>query len=424
MKFKNILSLFVAFIIVSVVVLAAYLHNQPGLDMTNEDITPGDETQDPVGNRTFSDAVNSFAFDMFREVNNANEGNLFISPYSIFTALAMTYEGAKDETADEMATVLTIQQDNKSFHRYVQNLYTVFNEKNNEYNISTANALWVQQNLPLLETYLTIIRENYGGNSTEVDYSNPVEAAAIINQWVENQTNGLIKDLITEDLISPLTALILTNAIYFKGIWKTQFDPENTTDRTFESTEATLIETPTMSLINTEDVFSYTETDDLQILELPYTGDDISMVILLPKDNNLSSIIDTIDNDIYSSIIESMVEKNADIYLPKFTVETSYKLKDYLIELGMNIPFTTAADFSGITGRPELYISEVVHKAFIDVNEEGTEAAAATGVVMKRTVNGGSSRIVFNCDHPFLYIIQHKQTGTILFMGSISDLSD
>jgi len=217
--------------------------------------------------------------------------------------------------------------------------------------------------------------------------------------------------------------LILTNAIYFKGIWKTQFDPVNTTNRTFETTAGTSVEVPTMSLVNTEDVFYYTETDELQILELPYTGDDISMVILLPKDNDLSSVISTIDNDMFSTWIESMVETSVDIYLPKFEVETSYKLKDYLIALGMNIPFSSAADFSGITGGKDLFISEVVHKAFIDVNEEGTEAAAATAVIMIETApnGGGSSRIVFDCDHPFLYLIQHKQTGTILFMGSISD---
>jgi len=355
-------------------------------------------------------------------VHEANEGNLFISPYSIFTALAMTYEGARGETADEMANVLSVEQDNESFHSYMKNLYEVLNTKNAEYNISTANALWVKENLQLLEAYLDIIREYYGGDATEVDYSNPTEAAAIINQWVENQTNGLIKDLITADAISPLTALILTNAIYFKGIWETQFDPVNTTNRTFETSVETSVETPTMSLVDTEDVFYYTETDDLQILELPYTGDDISMIILLPKNNDLSLIIDTIESDMFSEWIGSMVETNVDIYLPKFKVETSYSLGDYLIELGMNIPFTSSADFSGITGGRDLFISKVIHKAFIDVNEEGTEAAAATAVTMTTSINGdGSSRIIFDCNHPFMYLIQHKQTGTILFMGSIND---
>jgi len=421
MKFQYIISIVVAFIVISAAVFVVLLQNQSDSDIIDEDITSDDEKPTPVGNLSFRDAVNAFAFDIFKEVHVANGDNLFISPYSIFTALAMTYEGARGETAEEMANVLSVEQDNESFHTYMKNLYEVLNTKNAEYNISTANALWVKENLQLLEAYLTIIREYYGGDATEVDYSNPTEAATIINQWVENQTNGLIEDLITADAISPLTALILTNAIYFKGIWKTQFDPVNTTNRTFETTAGTSVEAPTMSLVDTEDVFYYTETDEIQILELPYTGDDISMIILLPKNNDLSSIIDTVDNDMFSAWTESMVETNVDIYLPKFEVETSYKLKDYLIALGMIFPFTSAADFSGITGGKDLFISNVIHKAFIDVNEEGTEAAAATAVVMELTVNGGSSRIVFDCNHPFMYLIQHKQTGTILFMGSISN---
>ena len=421
MKLKYIVSIVVTFIVISAAVFVALLQNQSGSDIIDEDITSDDEKPTPVGNLSFRDAVNAFAFDIFRKVHEVNEGNLFISPYSIFTALAMTYEGARGETTDEMANVLSVEQDNESFHSYMKNLYEVLNTKNAEYNISTANALWVKENLQMLEAYLNIIREYYGGDATELDYSNPTEAAAIINQWVENQTNGLIKDLITADAISPLTALILTNAIYFKGIWETQFDPVNTTNRTFETSVETSVETPTMSLVDTEDVFYYTETDDLQILELPYTGDDISMIILLPKNNDLSPIIDTIESDMFSEWIGSMAETKVDIYLPKFKVETSYSLGDYLIELGMNIPFTSAANFSGITGGRDLFISKVIHKAFIDVNEEGTEAAAATAVIMELTVNGGSSRIVFDCNHPFMYLIQHKQTGTILFMGSISD---
>ncbi len=421
MKLKYIVSIVVAFIVISAAVFVVLLQNQYDSDIIDEKVTPDDEELPPVGDLSFHEVVNAFAFDIFREIHEGTEGNLFISPYSIFTALAMTYEGARGETADEMATVLSVEQDNESFHAYMKNLYEVLNTKNEEYNISTANALWVKENLQLLELYLNVIREYYGGDATEVDYSNPTEAAAIINQWVENQTNGLIKDLITADAISPLTALILTNAIYFKGIWKNQFDPVNTTNRTFEISAGTSVETPTMSLIDTEDVFNYAETDDLQILELPYTGDDISMIILLPKDNDLSSTIDAIDSDMFSDWKDSMVEKKVDMYLPKFKVETSYALKNYLIELGMNIPFASSADFSGITGGKDLFISQVIHKAFIDVNEEGTEAAAATAVIMVLTANGGSSRIVFNCNHPFIYLIQHKQTETILFMGIISN---
>ena len=336
----------------------------------------------------------------------------------------MTYEGARNNTADEMESVLNIEQDNESFHQYMKSLYEYLNE-NADYNISTANALWVRENFELLEEYIDTIETYYGGISSEVDFSKPEEAAEIINQWVENQTNNLIKDLVPSDVIDPvLTMLILTNAIYFKGTWQIKFDEVNTTDKDFTDYEGNLIRVPTMRLTGTENKFNYTETEDLQILELPYTGNEISMTILLPKEGvELSDVINSIDKDSISEWIDSMYETEVDIYLPKFKFETSYGLNDYLIELGMKDAFSSFADFSGIDGRPDLFISDVLHKAFINVSEEGTEAAAATAVVinLKSIDGGGSSRLEFNADHPFLFLIQHKETGTILFLGSIGN---
>jgi serpin B len=423
MNVKLLASIVVVFIVISAAGVAVIIQIYSDSNIINEDIIPDNGKPGPVGNQTFPDAVNTFAFNFFRELYSSDNDNMFISPYSIFSALAMTYEGAKENTAEEMADVLGIKQDNTSFHMYVKTLYEEFNAETIQYNISTANALWVRKNLELLEPYLTIIRDYYGGYATEVDFTNPTKSAEIINQWIENKTNGLIKDLITESAIDPLTALILTNAIYFKGIWKTQFAPENTTERTFNTQAGDSIDVPTMSLTNTKDIFNYTETENIQMLDLPYTGNDISMLILLPKNGDLSSIINTIDTSTFSEWINSMVENMVDIYLPKFKIETSYTLNQYLQNLGMKIPFSTSADFTGIIGSGGLFISQILHKAFIDVNEEGTEAAAATAVIMTLSQNGGSSRIVFNCDHPFLYIIQHRHTGTILFMGTINDPS-
>jgi serpin B len=176
-----------------------------------------------------------------------------------------------------------------------------------------------------------------------------------------------------------------------------------------------------MKLVDTENSYNYTETNDMQILELPYAGDDISMLIMLPKDNDVQTLIKNIDDTKLSVWKDSMYETNLDIYLPKFKVETEYLLNEYLNNLGMEIPFTSSADFSGMNGVRELFISKVVHKAYIDVNEEGTEAAAATAVIMERFSIGEPEEIIFDCDHPFVYLIQHKQTGTILFMGSITD---
>jgi serpin B len=421
MKAKQILSIIFTLIIIVAAIFVAIQYIPESDTIVEESIGDKDDESTSLGNLTFKEAVNAFAFDIFKDLNKQNEGNLFISPYSIFTALAMCYEGAKGETADQMADVLAIEQDNASFHNYMKNLYELLNRENNEYNISTANALWLREDYRLLESYLNIIKTFYGGDATELDFSDAQKAADIINEWVENNTNGLIKDLILPDYINIFTTLILTNAIYFKGMWKYQFDIENTTDRDFKKQSDETIKIPTMQLINTENSFNYTETEDVQVLELPYSGDDISMLILLPKDNEISNLIENIDDSKLSTWKDSMEEINLDIYLPKFKVESKYQLKDHLNNLGMVIPFTSAADFSGMNGIKELYISKVIHKAYIDVNEEGTEAAAATAVIMERFSIGGSEEIIFDCNHPFVYLIQHKQTGTILFMGSILD---
>ena len=418
-------------IIVSLVLLGAafivlttdLLNDSNIVDDTKES---DDETPDTLGNITsFNDAVNAFAFDLFKKLSDSSENNenLFYSPYSVFTALAMTYEGARNNTAAQMENVLHIEQDNDSFHEYMQSLYNYLNN-NAEYNISTANALWPDFGFELLPQYEQTILDYYGGHSEPVEYGNPEEAARIINEWVENQTNNLIKNLVPASAIDPLlTKLILTNAIYFKGIWKIQFEEVNTTERDFTLSTGETIQVETMRLNDTEDKFNYTETDDFQILELPYTGDDISMIIFLPKEGvELSDIISSLNREDYTSLIDDMYKTRADIYLPKFKFEASYGLNDYLIDLGMIDSFTYSADFSGIDGRPDLYISSVLHKAFINVSEEGTEAAAATAVIMDLKAPGPGElpeRITFDCNHPFLFTIHHKERGTILFMGSV-----
>ena len=395
-----------------------------------DDSTPSDdETLTPLGNITsFNDAVNQFCFDFFKKLSEdeTNDPNIFYSPYSVFTALAMTYEGARNNTAVEMENVLHVEQSNDSFHQYMQSLYNYLNN-NDEYNVSTANALWPDVGFTLLDEFVDIIETYYGGKASEVEYGNPEEAARIINEWVENQTNNLIKDLVPASAIdSVLTKLILTNAIYFKGIWQVQFDEINTTDREFTLSSADTVQVETMKLTGTDDKFNYTETGDLQILELPYTGGDISMMILLPREGvELSNVISSLNREDYISWIDEMYETKADIYLPKFKFETSYGLNDYLKELGMVDAFSNA-DFSGIDGTKNLFISSVLHKAFVEVNEEGTEAAAATAVIMNlKAVSPDEppERITFDCNHPFIFTIHHKETGTILFMGTVDDPS-
>lgn len=374
----------------------------------------------------FHESANNFAVNLLKEFNNDADyqTNAFFSPYSIFTALAMTYEGSFGNTANEMADTLIIPQDNNTFHEYVSTLYKTLNT-NTDYNISTANALWIKENYPLLGDYLNTVETYYHAESNPIDFSKPNHAADIINSWVENKTNNLIKDLISPDNIDPtLTRLILTNAIYFKGIWKIQFDEANTTNRSFNLGNGETIDVETMVLKDTANRFNYTETDQFQMLQLPYKGDDLSMIILLPKEESLSSIITDLSEQSYYESLNEMRESKVDIFLPRFNITTpQYKIVDLLMNLGIHDAFTYDADFSGITGSPDLFIKDVLHKGFISVNEQGTEAAAATGVVMdvKSAPGPGSQPIVFDCDHPFLYLIQHQETGTILFMGTMDN---
>jgi serpin B len=392
---------------------------------------PKDETPIHLGNITsFDDAVNAFSFDIFKKFLNdtQNEGNIFTSPYSIFTALAMTYEGAKGTTADEMKNVLNIEQNNESFHEYMQSLYQYLNA-NKTYNISTANALWIKENYPLLKEYKNLILTYYGGNSTAMDFSNPEHAAKIINGWIENKTHNLIKNLISPGNIDPvLTDLILTNAIYFKGTWQIQFDEKNTTEKPFKISKEKSTDVETMRFIGTHNQFNYTENQIMQMVELPYTGNEMSMTILLPKEGyTTQDIIRSMNHVSYKELIDSMNDTELDLSLPKFKIETPlYNLNNYLKELGMPTAFTGDADFSGMNGFGNLCISSVLHKAFIEVNEKGTEAAAATAVIMVTSAYPGQNltqRIVFDADHPFVFLIQHKTTGTILFIGEVTDPS-
>jgi len=410
----NMRFLIMGLIITALLIVSAGIYTL--LSFHREVVQPGQEGKpsQPVVASSVKprDAVNGFAFKIFKEMyKNFSEENLFISPYSIFTALAMTYEGARGKTAEEMREVLCIEQDNETFHEYVKMLYDLFNENN----ISTANALWPRIGLQLVQDYVNVIRTFYNGEIKPIDFSDREKAARIINDWIENQTKGLIKDMIPPNAIDPyLTTLIITNAIHFKGIWKVKFDEANTTDREFTTADNEVIKVPTMCLKGV--YFNYTENDLMQVLELPYENCSISMLIILPKEGyNLSSVLDYLNESNFLQLVQSMHETKIDVYLPRFKIETPlYKLKEYLKNLGMRIAFTPSADFTGIAPRV-MWIDKVLHKAFVEVDEEGTEAAAATAVIM---VEIGK---IFDCNHPFLFTIFHKDTGTILFIGSVVD---
>ncbi len=291
------------------------------------------------------------------------------------------------------------------------------------YTLRTANALWAEETYPFLPEYIETAERYYAANATNLDFiTSPDESRETINRWVEAQTEDKIRDLLPVGSITPLTRLVITNAIYFKGTWTLQFDENETEDAGFHVSENETVRVPMMQRTGEDAVYPYTETDTLQVLAMPYAnenGRELSMFVMLPKDGNLTAAEKALDPENLLELRRSLESQRVDVYFPKFTLETEYSLPGTLAAMGMPTAFTGAADFSGMDGTNNLFVSEVVHKAFVDVNEEGTEAAAATGVVVGGTAVREDETPVFRADHPFVFLIQEEETGTILFMGRV-----
>lgn len=422
MKSKKMIAAMAAVLIVSVAIIAGYLYKDNLFSPSAKaDQLAIDTNATSESVSSLVDYMNMFSFDLYTQLSNDQEhegNNVFFSPYSVFVALSMTYEGAKNETAADMQKVLQFPQNNDTMLCSFGRLYNIYNFHNN-YTLETANALWTQHDFSFLDSYLDFIEHYYMGKATEVDFLQAEETAEQINNWIEEKTHDKIQDMLSSEDIDPATKMILTNAIYFKGDWLYQFDPDDTLEKDFYVTDEETVTVPMMQLDDDEVKFNYTETDDFQMLELPYDGNNVSMIVLLPKENNISTIEQQISWENISDWEQSFQEKQVKVILPKFEMETTYNLGQHLIEMGMQVPFTTSADFSGMDGRRDLFIGKVLHNAFVQVDETGTEAAAATTVHMELTAIPPSDQLVFNADHPFLFFIQHKQTDNILFMGKI-----
>ncbi|MEM2930170.1 MAG: serpin family protein [Thermoproteota archaeon] len=375
----------------------------------------------PQGIREVVRANNQFAFKLYFELVKTEAGNVFYSPYSIFSALAMTYEGARGETAEEMKTVFNFPE-NSVLRPNFAAIYNRINKAAEEYVLRTGNALWIQKDYPFLEEYLKTVEKYYGGKAAVLDFIHETEKSReTINAFIEEQTNHKIKDLIPPGVLDELTRLVLTNAIYFKGDWKIAFNESLTMEEDFWITPERSVKVQMMHMHPNETVrFNYADTGDLQIIELPYKGGNVSMLIILPKNIEAAESSLTVEKlEEYRAQMKK--EKLDEICLPKFELETKYFMRETLSSLGMPTAFTGAADFSGMTGGRDLFISQVIHQAYVKVDEKGTEAAAATAVIMKLTAIPETK--VFRADRPFIFIIQENETGAILFMGRISDPS-
>jgi serpin B len=371
----------------------------------------------PEGIQEIVRANNQFAFKLYSELVKTETGNVFFSPYSIFSALSMTYEGARGLTADEMKALFNFPESNVLRPNFAA-VYNRINEASQNYELRTGNALWVQKDYPFLQNYLKTVEEYYGGKAAVLDFINKAEESRqTINTFIEEQTNHKIKDLIPPGVLNELTRLVLTNAIYFKGDWRIAFNESLTMEEDFWVASDRSIKVQMMHMKPNETIrFNYADTGDVQIIELPYKGEKISMLIILPK--NLEEAESSLTLEKLNEYKAKMKEEKLDeICLPKFELETKYFMRETLSALGMPTAFSGAADFSGMTGGRDLFISEVIHQAYVKVDEKGTEAAAATAVVMNLTAVPQTK--VFRADHPFIFIIQEKETGIILFVGRI-----
>jgi serpin B len=328
----------------------------------------------------------------------------------------MTYTGARGETESQMAHALHFSLPQERLHAAFSGLLKDLNNAKG-YELAVANRLWGQKNYPFLKSFLDFIDAHYRGGFQEVDYiDNREESRRMINQWVEAQTKQKIKELLLKEDLKPATRLVLTNAIYFKGSWRAKFDSQKTVRAPFLLENG---DTAQASFMTQSGLFRYYGNKDLELLELPYAGDRLSMIVLLPqKGVGLEKIESLLSADTLRSWRSEMTEMEVRVFLPRFRTETRFELNAPLTALGMPDPFDEElADFSGIMGKKDLYISKVIHKAFVDVNEEGTEAAAATAVVMD--TKSLRMEINFRADRPFVYAIVDGRSGSVLFLGRL-----
>ncbi len=366
----------------------------------------------------------AFAFRLYREVGK-QKGNLFFSPYSISSALAMAYAGAGGGTKKEMASALSFSLEDNDLHTAFRDLNDLIHPKEKRergYALRVANRIWVEKSYPLFPSYTELLSRFYGAGAVSLDFIEKADAAReVINQWVEAQTENKIRNLLGKGAVDTLTRAILTNAIYFKGDWKEKFDVRRTKKEPFYLGDGKEVQ---VSMMHRTDKILYAEKGDVQAIGLPYRGDDLSMWVFLPKKRNeLPRLEKSFDERTYENFFRKATSRKVVLSLPKFEMTNTFQLSKTLRALGMKEAFGNSADFSGMTGTRELKISDVIHQAFVVVNEEGTEAAAATAVqfMSKGRPAAPESTIVFRADHPFLFVIYHNRTASILFMGRLSN---
>lgn len=367
----------------------------------------------------------TFALNLYRQLAT-NSGNLFFSPYSISTCLAMLYAGASGNTEQQMSQVLGFATDQQQFASTFGDLQRELeaNQEPNVIELNIANALWTQKGFPFLPAFLATATNQYQANLSQADFATEADAMTeVINNWVAQETRDKIQNILSPGMVNPDTVLVLANAIYFLGVWTTSFEATNTSTQPFYLSSTSQVDAPLMHQPVGEVKFNYMATGDFQAIELPYGSNQVSMVILLPwQVEGWRQLEQELSPALLSNVLAQMTEQQVEVFLPRFTLESTFELCDTFATMGMPDAFTPfVADFSGIDGMKDLYVNFVVHKAWGEVNEAGTQAAAATviGVVGTAVPFGGPP--IFRADHPFIFFIRDTQSGSVLFLGRLAN---
>ncbi len=374
----------------------------------------------------------AFAFDLYQTLNS-EDGNLFYSPYSISIALGMTYAGARGETESQMADTLHFTLPQGTLHPAFNTLYQDLDSRNDDdpsaFQLSIANAMWGQQDYQFLDEFTTVVGENYGAAVRPTDFvGQPEESRLRINDWVANETEDRVKDMIPEGKFEDVPpVLVLTNAIYFNAAWVSKFN-EMSTLTNFHRLDG---ETVAVPMMNRAEKTSYASGDGYQAVDLRYKFGNISMTVLIPDSGSFQAFEKSLDDELVARIIDDLETRQVVLTMPKFEFESTLDLADTLKSMGMTNAFEERrADFSGMDGKscmagdvPCLLLSDVIHKSFVVVDEEGTEAAAATAVVVILESGAPDPQVELVIDRPFIFLIRDNGTGTILFVGRVLDPS-
>jgi len=377
---------------------------------------PATAQENPV-----SQGINQFGLDLYQKLAAA-KGNVFFSPASISTAMAMAYAGAKGQTAGQIAAVMHFDQSPDKLNADFAQMLRAWNAGKKDYQLAVANAMWGQQGYPFLPSFNDLLQHDYGASIREVDFARSEEARQTINKWVEQQTKGKITELIPSGGVNAMTRLVLTNAIYFKAAWDHPFQPRMTHPMPFHQSSGQTTPVPMMSQ---SAGFRYWKGPDFAALDMPYAHDQLSMLVFLPEAaDGLPQLEKSLTPQKLQGWTDQLLRQRASevrVSFPKFKMTQEVALAGMLSQMGMPLAFSGQADYSGMNaGTERISIGEVFHKAYVDVNEEGTEAAAATGIVMQATAMPFAPA-VFVADHPFLFVIRDNHSGSILFMGRVEN---